>query len=367
MLADELAAEGYRSPGLIEHLGALAALYQELGDHLLAVGALDWALQLSRIHNGLYSIDDAALVEPMIESVTALDDHETATSLEQRLVELTLRNPDDPRVTLILAGSADRRVREAQRLLEEGAAQELFTVGTTSAAALVEQPWQDRRRQALASLWAARGLYSRALVAGVKNGGYAVLDLLEIEERMLSTYFLEMSNPELAPQDRGRLCAAGEAVIENSVGNVSKFRESPTAAASTLIKLADWRLVCSRNGRALETYNSAYATLLDRGAPADVVTELLSPQVPAGIPATFRTPSGDGVEAPEYRGYVDASFVVGKYGSARNIEVVGASPGTTRDVERDLRAYIAGSRFRPRFVGGEPARADRVEVRYYYR
>jgi hypothetical protein len=370
MLADELAAEGFRSERLIDQLAPLAALYQERGDHLLAVGALDWALQLNRIHNGLYSLEDAALLDPMIASVTALEDYETARSLEQRLIELTFRNPDDPRVTVILAASADRRLREAQRILEgESAAQGFLAVGMASASTPVEQPAQVRRREALMSLWAARRQYAQAIAAGVRNGGYAVIDLLQLEEQLLSTFFLEMSHPALAPEQGvdGRLCAQGEAVIENSVGNVSRFRESPTAAAGTLIKLADWRLLCSRNGQALDTYDSAYATLLDRGAAGEVVAQLLSPQIPADIPAAFRGFSTDGEEPPAYRGYVDVSFVVGKYGTARNIDILGMSPGTSRAVARDLRGHIAGNRFRPRFVDGESVRADRIEVRYYYR
>lgn len=369
MFADELAVEGYRSERLIDHLASLADLYRDLGQDLLAVAALDWALELSRINRGLHSLDAAALLEPMIESVIALEDYETARLLERRLLELTFRNPGDPRVALILATSADRHMRETERILGDGNGMQVtFAVGSASPAEFADQLSNARRRQALASLATARRQYAQAIAAGV-NSGYAVIDLLELEERLLSTYYLEMSHPKLAPE-RGRnqaLCYAGEAVIENSVGNVSRFRESPTAAASVLIKLADWRLLCSRNARALDTYDSAYETLVERGADPDIVAELLSPQIPAALPAAFQASFTDG-EAPEdYRGYIDVSFVVGRYGTARNVEILGESPGTSKAVRRELRAYIAGSRFRPRFVDGEPARVDRVTARYYYR
>lgn len=371
MLAEELAAEGYRSEGLIDHLSALAALYRERGDDLLALGALDWALQLNRIYKGLYSLEHAALIEPMIGIVTELADYETARSLEQRLVELTVRNPDDPRVTVILAAAADRHLRDTQRILEdENAAPGFFSVAMTGLSTqFPEHPSQIRRREALMSLHAARSQYARAIAAGVNNGGYAVIDLLELEERLLSTYFLEMSHPELAPEEgiNGSLCAQGEVVIENSVGNVARFRDSPTAAADLMIRLADWRLLCSRNGHALDTYESASATLRERGAPPDAVAERLSPPIPAAITASFRDLTEDGEEPATYAGYVDVSFVVGKYGSARNIEVLGASPGTTKAIERDVRGHIASDRFRPRFVEGEPTRTDRVAMRYYYR
>jgi hypothetical protein len=354
---------------LIDQLASLAALYQELGDHFPAIGALDWALENSRIHHGLYSLEHVPLLEQMIASRIALGDYGGAAPLEERLLELTYRNTDDPRVTLILAASANRRLLETYRLLDEdSAAQVAFAVGMFQVPASVGELLPDRRREALASLRRARRQYADAVALAVKNGGYSVLDLLELEERMLSTFFLEISHPDLSPpsETNGWLCISGEEVLKTSLGNVSRFRESPVAAASTLIRLADWRLLCSKNGKALDTYESAYQTLLDGEVATGTVVEMLSPEVPAALPAFWDAMEGD-EEPQDYDGHIDVSFVVGKYGTTRNIDILDRSAGTTRAIERKLRINIARSRFRPRFVDGELTRAERFAVRYYYR
>ena len=356
-VADELEANGYRSIALIDDLASLAALYQELGDHFPAIGALDWALEISRIRKGLHSLDHAALLEQMIASRTALKDYGGAASLEERLLELVERNRDDPRVTLILSASADRRMRETYRVLEEGTGEQ--PSGRLTPA---------RRAEARAALRVARRQYAEAIALAVENGGYAMLDLLELEQQLLSTLFLEMSHPELAPSSGQNqwLCAAGEEVLKISLGTVSQFSPVPGAAAEAMVRLADWRLLCSSNGSALDTYESAYESLLEEGAAAGSVVDLLSPDVPAVLPA-FPDPLEADAEPHGYRGYVDVSFVVGRYGTTRQIEILNRSTGTTKAVEKELKAHIAGNRFRPRFVDGELARADRVAVRYYYR
>lgn len=365
-LTDALSEGGYRSEALIDHLASLAALYQELGDHFPAIGALDWALEISRIHNGLYSLEDADLLEQSIESRTALGDYGGAAPLEERLLELTRRHPDDPRVTLILAASADRRLRESQRLLEEGSEEQgTFAIAASSDTSSWTPP-PAQRSEALAALWDARWQYAQAIAAGVSNGGFAVLDLLELEEKLIQTFFLEVSHPDLASSSEEIPCRGGEEVLKTSLINVSNFLQSPAAEARTLIRLADWRLLCSRNGSALHTYESAYETLLDKGADEDTIADLLSPEIPAALPAFDEPLDGDD-EPPAYRGYVDVSFVVGKYGSPRKIVILDRSAGTTKAVEKKLRKYITERRFRPRFVDGELPRADPVSARFYYR
>ena len=365
-LAAELSAEGYRSGGLIDELAALAAIYQEQDEHHAAIGALDWALENSRLHHGLYSLEHAPLLEQMIASQRALHDYDGSASVEARLMELVYRNGGDPRVTTILAASADRRMADAHRLLEEGDAEQIF-FGVSSAPVRVPRLIPASRYRAVASLQAARRQYSDAVLAAVRSGRYAVLDLLELEERIASTFFIQMTHPDLASSGSTQwLCRSGEAFLKNSAENIAKFRHSPTAEAAALIKLADWQLLCSQNGKALGTYDAAYASLLARGAAPDDIDTLLPAEAPVALPGFAGPPARDGGAEP-YQGYVDVSFVIGKYGSTRGIQVRGESPGTTKAIVRALISYISRHRFRPLFAQGELAGRDRVELRYYYR
>ncbi len=365
-LSDELSTNGHRSSLLTDELASLAAVYQEQDDHLAAIGALDWALENSRFHNGLFSLEHAPLLEQMIASRRALNDYEGSVTLEARLLELVYRNADDPRITPILAASADRRMEDVHRILAERDAGQIF-FGVSSAPVRVPKLMPGNRYRALASLQTARRQYSEAILAAVNNGRYAVLDLLELEERMVSTFFIQMTHPDLASSGSKQwLCRSGEAILKNSAENIAKFREAPTSEAAALIKLADWQLLCSANGKALETYDSAYASLLERGAAPSEVAALLSAEAPVALPG-FADPPDRHEEAEPYHGYIDVSFVVGKFGSTRGIEVLGESPGTTKAIVKALTAYISRHRYRPLFEDGELTGRNRVELRYYYR
>src|SRR5690606_28772598 len=76
---------GPNSPELIEPLSALGALYQESGQHLLAASAIKRAREVLRIHHGLYTLDQAPLLQRLIASAEAIGDSEAAWDLEQQL------------------------------------------------------------------------------------------------------------------------------------------------------------------------------------------------------------------------------------------------------------------------------------------
>src|SRR5688572_21074616 len=69
----EMRAEGGGRPvGLIDPLRALALLYEEAGDHALAIVALEQARDVTRVHQGLSSADEALLLRQQIRSEKAL-------------------------------------------------------------------------------------------------------------------------------------------------------------------------------------------------------------------------------------------------------------------------------------------------------
>ena len=71
----ELRSEGgLHAEGLVEPSGALGLLYQEAGDHVRAVAALEAARQVLRANQGLFSatVDEALLLRQQIRSEKAL-------------------------------------------------------------------------------------------------------------------------------------------------------------------------------------------------------------------------------------------------------------------------------------------------------
>jgi tetratricopeptide (TPR) repeat protein len=113
---DEIqSAHGINAPHLIDPLTAVALFYQERGDHDLATAALQRARQVTRVNYGLYSLEEAPLLRRLIQVEEARGDAEAAWELEQRLIRLIGRHPNDLRTVPFLLAIADRRVDVLQR------------------------------------------------------------------------------------------------------------------------------------------------------------------------------------------------------------------------------------------------------------
>ena len=103
------AAEGPAAAGLIGPLHILGLVYQETEDHVLASVALEEARYVTRIHRGLFSVDEALLLEQQIRSEKALRNYERAWSLGQDMLAIARRHLDDVRVVPIFRALADDR------------------------------------------------------------------------------------------------------------------------------------------------------------------------------------------------------------------------------------------------------------------
>ena len=106
----EEASNGPMSPGLIERLEALAGLYLELGDYPLAIAALDRAMQVTRVHDGLYSPSQLEIMEAMIDAMEEAGAYSESDSLQAEMLGLANRNVDDARSPSILVAVADRQM-----------------------------------------------------------------------------------------------------------------------------------------------------------------------------------------------------------------------------------------------------------------
>ena len=85
--------------------------------------------------------------------------------------------------------------------------------------------------------------------------------------------------------------------------------------------------------------------------------------MPVTLPADEPNPFAP--SATESSRYIDASFAVTKYGSAKGIDILDTSKGATREEQRDLIRLIESTTFRPRTVGGKLADEAPVRLRYH--
>lgn len=362
-IAREEALNGPNSSALIEPLTLLGRLYQELDEHDRAIGAFERALDISRIHQGLYSIEYSEIIERLIASWTEVGEFGVAGLLDEELIELVRRNPDDVRGAAILTKVADRQMSDVERYLELDEDSSVWIGMSTQ-----QSDVPTLRRLALRALRRARGLYGWAQNIAIANSD-DIDEYVGLQEKIIETYYYELENDSLrSSHSTGPppgLGGSGKRVLEIQLENSYNYPGTPVAIAEAMIELADWTLLFALNGQALRKYEAVQDFLSSVDAPAEQVERLLSPEVPAVLPA-FGADIDVVDPASGYLGYVDVAIETTRYGRTKSYEILGATPTAGNDVLRKLKRVLGQSRFRPRFEDGELVRNDYFALRYYF-
>jgi hypothetical protein len=66
-------------------------------------------------------------------------------------------------------------------------------------------------------------------------------------------------------------------------------------------------------------------------------------------------------------GHIDIAFEITKYGRARRIDIVDATPNSTDEEKKGLVRFIRDGLYRPRAANGAIVDGSRVVWRYYWR
>ena len=340
-IQQEEARNGPFSRNLIDQLTSLGLAYQEHDRHELALAMFDRALFVKRFNDGLFSLDQAALVERLIDSELAIGQVTSAAQLQDRLVALARRNPADPRAASIFRDAAERQIDYYERYLRGEIPPEITING------------EGPGRRAAASVWQARRHYNSAIFALLRNVPEHQAELAELEEGLTRTYYLEASTRRRSYQGPGdSLYGLG---LVSYVRRVEYARAgSPSAVdyARALIELADWSLIFSRNGTAVKRYAEAHALLVQNGVPATSIALLFPADTPVSLPTFAPTPFDEAAGGGS-AGYVDVDFEVGKYGQPRDVTIVAVAGDDAAATSKDVAAAIHRSRFRPSPLAAE--------------
>jgi tetratricopeptide (TPR) repeat protein len=349
---------GPKSTELVGPLTALGLLYQEAGDHHLAAATIDRALQVVRANYGLYSLEQAPLIRQSIHNEEARSDAEAAWSLEQELLTLAKRHPDDLRTVPVLRDIADRRMAVLRRY-SAGEFPPEIVLGCYYNP-LRDAPGSCRagsKSVVLRSI-AAEALrhYMAATRVMVQHGLYSSDELRDLEMELVRISY-QLGNAWTGRQSLHRL-AAYDAV--NSAPLLTRM--------GAIVQIADWDLLAA-SGRdakdlALDTYERAYQQLTQGGTAQASIDQIFAPQTPVMLPTFLPNPLIS--EEPAASGaYIDVAFGVSKYGESQEIEILAATKDVTHAAQGELVRLIARSRFRPRFTAGRVADGSPVVVRYY--
>ena len=109
--------DGPNSADLIEPLTVLGLLYEEDEDHYLTSAAFERARQIVRVNYGFSSIEEVLLLWHLVRTEEARGSVEVAWDLEQELLKLVGRHPNDLRMVPILREIADKRTDILERYL----------------------------------------------------------------------------------------------------------------------------------------------------------------------------------------------------------------------------------------------------------
>jgi hypothetical protein len=357
-------------------LTALGLRYQETGATILAAAATQRALELVRYNQGLYTLDQASLLRQLIQNAESLGDHEAAWDLEQQLLRLAERNPDDLRTARILRDSADRRMDVLDRYSKGETPPEIVLGcyyatpvppervdeaghlvpprppnGTSTSCSSGNR---DRAKQNV--LNEAQTYYSQAVNIIVRNERYASDELQALLNANIESSY-RYGNPSIARRSLSYLLA-----YQNAIG------EPWLARIDTLVQIADWDLQYSA-GRdaadaALAKYIEAYELLQEKGFTQQSIDRIFSPAIPRSLPTIFGNPLV--TQETGSIGHIDLGFEVDKYGRSSRTRILDATDNSIRSVEKSLVQFVERSRFRPRILNGQITGTGPIVVRYYF-
>ena len=370
------AKNGSFSTELIAPWTALGLAYEESGDHALAIATIERARHLVRVNYGLFSLDEAPLMRAEIQAMEAREDFAGAWDLEQKLLDLVKRYPDDLRTAPIFNEIGDKRMAMLNRYLA-GELPPQIQLGCYYRPRL--GPFDDGVDSCTAGsshvvvtaiLGQARSYYAAAIGTLRSNERYSSPELRELEMKVIQNSYSASRYADVAPGATRFAYLGGQRSYNRLISYDNVNSAAWDARVATLIGLADWDLVfLSAKGTlvldgVLDMYKQSSVLLANKGVTADSIEALFSPKIPIAIPTFLPNPLAS-EQTSATTGYIDVAFDITKYGRSRHVKVIGKTKSATRDAQDALVNSIYASRFRPRLSDGQFGDPARVVVRYY--
>ena len=331
---------GFLAPELLPPLIELGQLYGA-GQCDRAIEILDLALEVSRRKEGLFNPAQLEIYEPLLNCYVTLD----------RPVEL------DRAQQYVILIDEQRYGRDDLRMLP----------------ALEEA---GRRYEEVGLYLSARKLYRRAVDIASHAAGENDLSLVGPLRGIARAFRLEyaygLALPDLAhvPYESAeivsyasfdgmdtRLDPYGERSLERAVAILRSHPDAdPNLRVETLLELGDWHQLADHRRAALRTYRELWRELNSNELARTEVRNIEVLDRPAALIA--RNNTGTRVRRPpadleRFQKYiVDLDYSVTREGRAENVAITesNAPRGIEIKIARDLKL----TRFRPRFVDGEP-------------
>jgi tetratricopeptide (TPR) repeat protein len=386
--------------GLSQEFVSLGMIYQSRNEHELALEHFDKALHINRVNLGLFNLEQEEVIEKQIESYIALGDLQSADHQQEYLFFLKRRAYGGDSVELLPALTRyaewnifafDSRLA-MDPTLSYAAESSIYTDNGVSNSIGAE----DFRTIRLMN---AQNIYRTMIQILLNNFGVDDPRLLDIERRLaLTNYFfatnMDINSDIFSNGNNSSLALASSQgfydmsrVSSNSMGYrhgrealerrlqyiLRSEAVNPEKVARARVDLADWLMLFKKRVAALEVYEAAYRELKAANGSQEVMDELFSPMMPVTIPTfidyRFTRAYHDIPEdvALDYKGWLDVSVKINRFGQTSDVEVLGKSLSVTDPIEsRLVRQLRSSTSFRPRFSNDALLTEDRLTARFYY-
>ena len=209
------------------------------------------------------------------------------------------------------------------------------------------------------------------------NVAYAVKEQLEGMQTIRdpgSLYFNRVAQPRTTPNVVTRGYSNNRDALE---AIAQKLEMDPAVSvvekAQAWIRLGDWHVGFDYASRSNAAYGKAWELLSAAGFDAAAMDAVFMPEPLIPAPAFViheysRELYGIGPDEPlAYRGHMDLTLDVSRYGDVSGMRIDAVDPETTSQTLRsELLDYLRGQKMRPGVANGETVKRENVKLRYYY-
>lgn len=364
----------YEKP-LAQELNNLGLLYQQLGQHREAVDVFKRQFQIERSNEGLYSLQQAPVLENMITSLKALREWEEVDDryfLLQQLYNYNL-SADDPKRVSALSEMADWHL-------------EAFANGNDG--------------RALLHLLTARNALTRVGDAVFAGKGVTDTDINSLTNKLLySNYQLAIREQESAEQAQQR--AMFERRIRNEYDSINQrnamrhaqnqsfrsmqnsflhglryleglqaaYRNDPASppglADSVDAQIGDWHALWQKHNMAKQYYQRAWQALAANPGAQDTLIEVFGE--PVRLLNFIDQLQDEKPKNPgEVSGYVLFNATVTSSGKIRELTLTESDPAGWQEKINSAYQQVRRTRYRPRYEAGAPVETTGVPIRYRF-
>lgn len=396
-IGDSEADEGPYADQLREDLFNTALLYQKLEDHENAIKLFQRTLNVSRINNGLESLDQVEVLEALAQSYLAMDNIREADAMMDSSYHLQRQRYGEASTELV---PAERKLGDwnTQAFMQRSSI--LVNIPRMNVQNFLIDPRNfinnttDPRDTPLWKLYEARTNYISAIKTLVDQRNFTHPELMELERKLLTNFVLSMHRENILYEPDFYLTRKKSKTASRLNQNAIEMRASedyllgleshkrrmaylvsddnrtPAQLVTAMLEAADWDLLFEHKTEAEEKYNAAYSFFsenpqFEQGALAGIY-----PAIPVVLPTYLPPPNSReklGIAANakvNYFGYIDMSLSLTRFGKARRIKQIGKGGEITRNMEIRLNQYLRNLLFRPRYAGSE-VDTGTITLRYY--